>query len=125
MFTAYVVANILLAASMAWCAFAEFTRFNGLPALMTKAEVPLSWLPWLASAKVVALVGVLVGFAVPVIGTAAAAGVALYFLGAIVKHLMARDSNMGGAIFFLLLGCAALTLRVNASAAFGLGVLSS
>jgi len=124
MFTAYIVVNLLLAAGMAWCGFAELTLFNGIPAQMAKAGVPLSWMPWLATAKVVALVGVAVGFGVPVIGTAAAVGVALYFVAAIVKHLMAHDSNVGGAVFFLVLACAALTLRVVASSAFGLGLLS-
>jgi hypothetical protein len=125
MFTGYVVVNAVLAAAMAWCAFAEFTRFNGIPAMMAKARVPLAWLPWLASAKAVALVGVAVGFVVPVIGTAAAVGVALYFVGALVRHATARDANVGGAIIFLLLACAALTLRVAASAAFGFGVLAA
>jgi hypothetical protein len=56
--------------------------------------VPLSWL---AAVKVVALVGVLVGFWVTVVGTAAAVGVAVYLVGAIVKHITAHDSNVGGA----------------------------
>jgi hypothetical protein len=124
MFITYLATNALLAAGMAWCAFAEFTRFNGIPAQMAKASVPLPWLPWLAAVKVVALVGILVGFWVPVVGTAAAVGVAVYFVGAIVKHITAHDSNVGGAIFFMVLACAALTLRVAASAALGLGVLS-
>lgn len=123
MFTGYVLVNALLAATMAWCAFAEFTRFKGIPAQMAKAGVPLAWLPWLGSVKVVALVGVVVGFWVPVIGTAAAIGVAVYFVAAMVKHATAHDSNVGGAIFFLVLACAAVTLRVAASSAFGLGVV--
>jgi hypothetical protein len=124
MFTAYVVVNVLLAAGMAWCGFAEFTLFDGIPAQMARAGVPLSWMPWLASAKVVALVGVVVGFGVPAIGTAAAVGVALYFVAAIVKHVRAHDSNVGGAVFFLVLACTALALRVLASDALGLGVLA-
>jgi len=121
---AYTVVNGLLAAGMAWCAYAEFTRFDGIPAQMAKARVPLTWLPTLAAVKVVALAGIVVGFWVPIVGTAAAVGVAMYFVGAIVTHLTARDSNVSGAIFFLLLACAAVTLRVAASAAFGLGVLA-
>jgi len=124
MFIAYAVVNGLLAAGMAWCAFAEFTLFDGLPAQMAKAKVPLAWMPVLASVKVLALVGIVAGFWVPVVGTAAAIGVAVYFVGAVVKHVAANDSNVFGAIFFLVLACAAVTLRVAASAAFGLGVLS-
>jgi len=124
MFVAYVAVNGLLAAGMAWCAFAEFTLFDGLPVQMAKAKVPLAWMPVLASVKVLALVGIVAGFWVPVVGTAAAIGVAVYFVGAVVKHIAANDSNVFGAIFFLVLACAAVTLRVAASAAFGLGVLS-
>jgi len=124
MFIAYLATNALLAVGMAWCAFAEFTRFNGIPAQMAKASVPLSWLPWLATVKILALVGVVIGFWVPVVGTAAAVGVAVYFVGAVGKHVTAHDANVGGAIFFTLLACAALTLRVTESAASGLGVLS-
>jgi len=124
-FISYVAVNALLGLGMAWCAFAEFTRFDGLPALMTRAQVPLSWLPWLASVKALALVGIVVGFWVPVVGTAAAAGVALYFVGAIVKHIMANDAkSAGGAVFFLVLAGAALAVRVAASSAYGLGVLA-
>jgi hypothetical protein len=54
MFVAYVAVNGLLAAGMAWCAFAEFTLFDGLPAKMAKAKVPLAWMPVLASVKVLA-----------------------------------------------------------------------
>jgi hypothetical protein len=52
MFIAYAAVNGLLAAGMAWCAFAEFTLFDGLPAQMAKAKVPLAWMPVLASVKV-------------------------------------------------------------------------
>lgn len=124
MLSGSVLVNAFLAVTMAWCAFAEFTRFGGIPAQMAKAGVPLSWLPWLATVKVVALVGVVVGFGVPLIGTAAAVGVAIYFVAALVKHWTAHDSNVGGAIFFLVLACAAVTLRITASSAFGLGILA-
>ena len=121
---AYAVVNFSLAAALASCAFAEFTLFDELPAQMAKAKVPLAWLPVLATVKVVALVGILAGFWVPAVGTAAAIGVAVYFVGAIVKHVAANDSNVLAAIVFLVLACAALTLRVAASDAFGLGVLT-
>lgn len=125
MFAAYVAVNGLLAAGMAWCAFAEYTLFGAIPEQMAKARVLLSWMPALATVKVVALVGIVVGFWVPVVGTATVVGLAIYFVGAIVKHVTAHDSsNIGGAVFFLVLACAALALRLTASSAFGPGVLS-
>ena len=124
MYFDYAVVNGLLAAGMAWCAVAEFTLFDGLAAQMANAKVPLTWMPMLATIKLVAMVGILVGFWVPAIGTAAAIGVAIYFVGALIKHVAANDSNFFGAIFFLVLACAALTLRMAASDAFDMGVLT-
>jgi DoxX-like protein len=58
---------------------------------------------------------VLVGIGVPLIGTAAAIGLTLFFVGAIVTHLRARDYSFGLAVVFLGLVMAALALRLVAS----------
>jgi DoxX-like family len=121
---AYAVVNFSLAAALATCALAEFTLFDEFRAQMVQAKVPPAWLPVLATVKLVALVGIVAGFWVPAVGTAAAIGVAGYFVVAIVKHVAANDSNVFGAIVFLVLAGAALTLRVAASDAFGLGVFT-
>src|SRR5579859_1804916 len=111
---AYIIVNALLALGMAWCAYAEFTRFKGIPEQMAKARVPLEWLPALATVKVVALIGVLVGFWVPAIGILTAGAVVVYFLAAIAWHIGAHDSNIAGASFFLVLAASALVLRTAA-----------
>jgi DoxX-like protein len=46
---------------------------------------------------------------VPVLGTAAAIGLVLYFIGALSAHLWVRDPGTGGAVSFLVLAVAALT----------------
>lgn len=91
---------------------------------MAKAGVPVPWLPRLGVLKIAAAVGLVVGFSVPLIGTAAAVGVILYFVGAVVTHLRAHDYTLGPAISSLVLAGGALALRLAASRAFGLGVLS-
>ena len=45
----------------------------------------------------------------------AAIGLTLFFVGAIVTHLRARDYSFGLAVVFLLLAVAALTLRLASS----------
>ena len=45
----------------------------------------------------------LVGFAVPALGTAAAVGLVLYFICALSAHIRVRDPNVGGAVSFLVL----------------------
>ena len=51
----------------------------------------------------------------PLIGTAAAIGLILFFVGAIIIHLRARDYSFGLAVVFLLVAVAALVLRLAAS----------
>ncbi|MFD6188712.1 DoxX family protein [Streptomyces sp. NPDC060275] len=48
------------------------------------------------------------GLAVPVLGTAAAAGLTLYFVGAVCAHIRAGDPGVGGAVLFLLVAAGAL-----------------
>ncbi|WP_033217432.1 DoxX family protein [Kitasatospora phosalacinea] len=53
--------------------------------------VPRSWWGPLAFAKLAGAAGVLIGLAVPALGVAAAVGLILYFLGAVVTVLRARS----------------------------------
>jgi hypothetical protein len=46
--------------------------------------------------------GLLVGIGVPWIGTAAAVGLTLFFVGVLVTHLRARDFSLGFPLMFLL-----------------------
>ncbi|MFD8209997.1 DoxX family protein [Streptomyces sp. NPDC059695] len=48
----------------------------------------------------------------PAIGGAAAVGVILYFAGAVITHLRAKDYAMAPAVVLTLLPIAALLLRV-------------
>jgi hypothetical protein len=64
--------------------------------------------------KTAGAVGLLLGLVgVPLLGTAAAIGLVLYFLGALTAHLRGHDRHVGGAVFFLLLTTAAFTTRVG------------
>ncbi|MFC8895200.1 DoxX family protein [Streptomyces cinereoruber] len=52
--------------------------------------VPRAWWNRLGAVKVAGAVGLLVGYAVPVVGVLAAVGLVLYFTGAVVTVLRAR-----------------------------------
>lgn len=69
----------------------------------------------LASSKQRRALGLLVGVGVPLIGTAVAVGLILFFVGAIITHLRARDYSFALAVVFLLLAVATLVLRVALS----------
>ena len=56
--------------------------------------------------------GLLVGFVVPPVGVAAAIGVILFFVGAIVTHVRAQWYAFAFPSLYLLLGTGALALNV-------------
>jgi NAD/NADP transhydrogenase alpha subunit len=112
-FTAYVVVTLMAIAANTFAATADFMRYKFVLITAARAGVPESWLTTLGTLKAAGALGLLVGLiGVPPIGTAAAVGIVLFFVGAIVTHLRARDYSIGPAAAFLLLAVAALVLGV-------------
>jgi DoxX-like family len=112
MFTIYVVVTILAAAANGFSATLDFIRYKPILVNMARAGVPQSWLAKLGILKAAGALGLLLGIGVPLIGTAAAAGLVLFFVAAIVTHLRARDYSFGLAVVFLLLAAGALVLKL-------------
>ncbi|MGW6290900.1 DoxX family protein [Streptomyces sp. NPDC055107] len=112
MFIAYAVAGVLLAFALGASSVLTFTRNEAITASMGKVGVPGTWFPWLASLKAAGALGLLVGLGVPLIGAAAAVGVVLYFIGAVVTHLRVKDYEIAPPVVLALLAVAALALRV-------------
>ncbi|MFJ7268181.1 DoxX family protein [Streptomyces sp. NPDC099050] len=114
MFIAYAVAAGLLALTLAASATFTLQRNPAITESMAKVGVPDSWLPRLAALKAAGAIGLVAGLWLPPLGIAAAVGVALYFIGAIVAHLRAKDYAFAPAAVLLLVAAAALILRVAA-----------
>jgi hypothetical protein len=58
-------------------------------------------------------IGLLIGFAVPALGTAAAIGLIVYFVCAVSAHVPVRDAGIGGAIVFLAVAASALVANLD------------
>jgi DoxX-like family len=112
MFTAYIVVTLLAAAANIFSATLDFIRYKQVLINMAKAGVAESWITILGILKAAGAIGLLAGIGVPLIGTAAAIGLVLFFVGAIITHLRARDYSFSLAMVFLLLAAAALVLRL-------------
>lgn len=110
MTAAYIAATAVAALACAFAAYMNFVRHESVVAIADAVQVPRSWMLPLGTLLAAAAVGLLLGFAVPLIGTAAAVGLVLYFLCAIGAHLRAHDKQLGGAFVFLLLAVTALIL---------------
>jgi len=115
MFTAYLIVTLLAAAANIFSATLDFIRYKQVLINMAKTGVSESWITMLGILKAAGAIGLLVGIGVPLIGTAAAVGLILFFVGAIITHLRACDYSFGLAVAFLLLAVAALALRLASS----------
>jgi hypothetical protein len=111
-FIAFAVVGLLLAAVLAVSAAATFTRQEQAVSTMTRLGVPESWFPRLATLKALGAVGLVAGLWVPLIGGAAATGVFLYFVGAVITHLRVKDYEIAPSGVFLSLAVAAFVLRL-------------
>jgi DoxX-like family len=114
MFTAYVVVTLVAIAATAFSGVAALVHFKPILPGMAKAGVPESWLTFpIGTLKTAGAVGLLLGvIGVPLIGTAAAVGLILFFVCALYTHMRAGDYSpqFGLALGFLLLAVAALGL---------------
>lgn len=75
-------------------------------------RLPQSWGPRLGTLLAVGALGLLVGFAVPLLGILAAAGLVLYFIGAFIAHLRVGSRKLAGPAVFLATAVATLALSL-------------
>jgi len=120
MFIAYIIVTIVAAAANIFSARCDFVRYKQVSVAMTKAGVLESWMTTLGILKAAGALGLLIGVGVPLVGMAAALGLILFFVGAIITHLRARDYSFGLAVVFLLLAVGALSLRLASSGDVGI-----
>jgi hypothetical protein len=81
---------VITAVITAAVAIADFIPAGFVLANSAEVHVPRSWLPALGTLKLAGAVGLLVGLVgFPAIGIAAATGLVLFFIGAVIAHLRA------------------------------------
>jgi hypothetical protein len=72
----------------------NFTHNKSVAETAERLGVPVSWQVPLGFLLAAGSLGLITGFAVPALGTAAACGLVLYFLCAAVAHIRARDTRL-------------------------------
>ncbi|GAB3500091.1 DoxX family protein [Amycolatopsis cihanbeyliensis] len=115
MFTLYLVVVLVTATGTLAAAVADFLRTEWILGNMRKYGLPKSWIHPLGAVKAAGALGLLAGFAVPALGIAAAAGLVLYFAGAMLTVARARwYAHLVYPGVFLLLATGSLALRLIA-----------
>ena len=115
LFIAYLVVTALAVAANLFSAGADFVRSPQVAINMDRAGVPHSWMTPLGILKAAGALGLLLGFFVPPIGIAAAVGLILFFVGAIITHLRGHYYAFTVPVIFLTLAVAALMMRLATS----------
>lgn len=108
----YVVTTCLAAAMIGYAALLNFSGAESVQVVADRLRVPQSWMLPLGVVLASGAAGLLAGFAVPGIGSAAAGGLVLYFICAVIAHLRVGDRQLGGALFFGLLAAGALAVSI-------------
>ncbi|HEX2314515.1 MAG TPA: DoxX family protein [Thermomonospora sp.] len=115
MFIAYAVVAVLLAVVLSVSGYAKLTRMPRLVKELTALGVPLGLFPFLAACEIAGALGLLAGLRYGPLGIAAATGVVLYFVGAVITHLRRSDfRGLPNATVILVFALAALILRTAA-----------
>lgn len=116
MFVAYIGITVVAILANASIAVADFLKARFVLDNSSSVGVPTTWLTPLGLLKAAGAVGLLLGLVgVPVIGTAAAAGLVLFFVGAILAHVRVGDVSLalGFPAGYLLLALGSLVLGLT------------
>ena len=104
----YVVITIVAALANGYAATLNFAGAESVKVVADKVQVSRRWMIPFGILLASGALGLLIGLAVPVLGTAAAIGLVIYFVCALSAHLRVRDHGIGGPVSFLVLAVAAL-----------------
>lgn len=113
MFAAYVAVTVFTSLITGVAAVTYLIGHAYPKAQVEMKRLPLSWMPRLGTALAAGSVGLLVGFAVPLVGVLAAAGLVLYFIGALITHLRVGSRDLVGWAVFFVSSVAALVLNLT------------
>jgi len=115
MHSTYLVTIFLAAAANFDAGICDFTRPRWLLSNVKRLKIVERWLPTLGVLKLLGAAGLLTGVAIPQIGLAAAAGLVLYFVGAVVTVLRARwYANLPFPLTWLALAIGSFVLCLHA-----------
>lgn len=114
MFIAYIIIAVLMSL-LAVASGAAKLQHNPrvVSGIHGVVGVPMPWFPVLAACEIAGAIGLLIGIFWPPLGLAAAVGLVVYFVGAIIGHLRVRDfKGVGSPVLPLVLAVATLVLRI-------------
>lgn len=98
MYVVYVALTVVTALAAAAAAWMNFVHHPIPVAAAKQVQVPQSWMVPLGTLQGAGALGLITGLVVPPIGLAAATGLVLYFLGAVIAHLRVGDRHYSAVL---------------------------
>jgi len=112
----YIIVTIMTAAASAFAAVVDFRHPQWVVDNITRWGGSESWPFTLGALKVAGALGLMIGIGVPLVGVAAATGLVLFLVGAIVVVTRVRwYSHLPWPATYLFLAVASLALRLSVS----------
>ncbi|WP_371781912.1 DoxX family protein [Streptosporangium subroseum] len=112
MFAVYVTVTIFASVLNGGAAVVYLIGHEFPKAQLDMKRLPRSWAPVLGMLLAAGSLGLLGGFAIPMLGTLAAAGLVLYFIGALLAHLRVGSRTLVNWAGFLVTSVAALAVNL-------------
>jgi hypothetical protein len=112
MFAAYATVTIFASVLYGSAAVVYLIGHEFPKAQADMKRLPRSWVPVLGMLLAAGSLGLLGGFAVPMLGTLAAAGLVLYFIGALLAHLRVGSRKLVNWAGFFATAVAALAVNL-------------
>jgi DoxX-like protein len=114
-YATYLIVTLVTAIATTVVAVLDYARHDAVVDNSSAVGVPVSWLPVLGTLKLAGAGGLVAGLlGIPLIGVAAAAGLVLFFVGAVIAHVRAGVLHtIHGPGGFLALSVASLVLAVT------------
>ncbi|GAA1579596.1 hypothetical protein GCM10009804_40240 [Kribbella hippodromi] len=112
MFVTYAVVTIFAALLYASAAVVYLIGHEFPKAQMDIKRLPRSWVPVFGVLLAAGALGLVGGFALPMLGLLATYSLVLYFLGALLAHLRVGSRKLGNWALFFLTSVAALAVNL-------------
>lgn len=112
MFIVTACVSLVFVVVLAFSAYGKLTRNRAIVDGIYAVGFPDERIPLLAGALIAGAAGLLIGLAWWPIGVAAAVGLAIYFIAALVAHLRINDRGYRPAAGFLVVSLVVLILRL-------------
>lgn len=95
-----------------YAAFLNVVGTESVKVVADRVQVSQKWMIPFGVLLASGAVGLVIGLVVPALGVAAAIGLVLYFACALSAHIRVHDRGIGGAVAFLVLALAVLTVAI-------------